>query len=187
MARGDELLISSKYLKEIRSLNPASEIKFAFNMLIEQWRFFTALILEFRKALKEQADKDKEREFVYRSVPGIGLITSRTLANELEDLSRFKNVRALLSYTDSTPRGYSAGEHIRRGHISRQGEARIRWLFVEAAWRAKSKDIALKEAFHRIAKASSKKRDIVAMAHKLIGRIHACFRTEKEYVIGTYA
>jgi transposase len=187
MTRGDKRLISSRYLKEIASLNLASELKFAFNMLIEQWKIFTNQILEFRKALKVQADKDKKLRSVYRSVPGIGLITSRTLANELGDLSRFKNERALFSYTGLTPSEYSSGEHIRRGHISRQGAARIRWLLVEAAWRAISKDIALKEAFKRIAKGSGKKRAIVAIARKLIGRIRACFRTEKEYAVGTYA
>jgi len=149
MTRGDKRLISSSYLKEMASLNLASELKFAFNMLIEQWRIFTNQILEFRKALKEQADKEKKLESVYRSAPGIGLITSRTLANELGDLSRFKNERALFSYTGLTPSEYSSGEHIRRGHISRQGAARIRWLLVEAAWRAITKDIALKEAFER--------------------------------------
>jgi len=187
MARGDKRLISSRYLKEIEAKSLASEVKLAFKMLIEQWRFFTTQILEFRKALKQQAEKDKALESVYQSVPGIGLITSRTLANELGDLSRFKNERALFSYTGLTPSEYSSGEHIRRGHISRQGAARIRWLLVEAAWRAISKDIALKEAFERIAKASGKKRAIVAIARKLIGRIRACFRTKKEYAVGTYA
>lgn len=88
MARGDKRLISSRYLKEIEVLNLALEVQLAFQMLIEQWKFFTNQILEFRKALIERADKNKEFESDYRSVPGIGLITSRTLANELGDLSR---------------------------------------------------------------------------------------------------
>jgi len=187
MARNDKRPISNRYLKEIEAKSLASEVKLAFKMLIEQWRFFTTQIAEFQAALKEQAKKDEKLESVYRSVPGIGLITSRTLANELGDLTRFKNERSLYSYTGLTPSEYSSGEHIRRGHISRQGAARIRWLLVEAAWRAIAKDVALKEAFDRIAKASGKKRAIVAIARKLIGRIRACFRTEKEYAVGTYA
>ena len=58
---------------------------------------------------------------------------------------------------------------------------------MEAAWRAVDKDEALKEAFERIAKTSGKKRAIVAIARKLIGRIRACFRTERTYAVGTYA
>ena len=86
-----------------------------------------------------------------------------------------------------TPSEYSSGEKVRRGHISRQGSARIRWLLIEATWRAVSKDAALKDAFERIAKSRGKKRAIVAIARKLIGRIRACFRTGKEYAVGTYA
>jgi hypothetical protein len=49
------------------------------------------------------------------------------------------------------------------------------------------KDQALKEAFERIAKTRGKKRAIVAIARKLIGRIRACFRTGNTYAVGTYA
>jgi transposase len=143
--------------------------------------------MDLRKALQKQADNDEKLESVYRSVPGIGLITSRTLANELGDLSRFKNEKALYSYTGLTPSEYSSGEKVRRGHISRQGSARVRGLLVEAAWRVIDKDEALKEAFERIAKTSGKKRAIVAIARKLIGRIRACFKTGKTYAVGTYA
>ncbi|MEI8028123.1 MAG: hypothetical protein WCI18_17375, partial [Pseudomonadota bacterium] len=50
-----------------------------------------------------------------------------------------------------------------------------------------SQDVALNEAFERIAKTSGKKRAIVTIARKIIGRIRACFRTGKTYAVGTYA
>ena len=187
MAKDDTRAISNRYLKGIEKLELPDEVHYSFKIFIEQWRFLTSQLLGLRKALQKQADSDEKLESVYRSVPGIGLVTSRTLANELGDLSRFKNEKALYSYTGLTPSEYSSGEKIRRGHISRQGSARIRGLLVEAAWRAIGKDVALNEAFERIAKTSGKKRAIVAIARKLIGRIRACFRTGKTYAVGTYA
>lgn len=37
-------------------------------------------------------------EETYRSVPGVGFISARILANELGDLSQFANERQLFSY-----------------------------------------------------------------------------------------
>jgi len=97
MAKDDKRLISNRYLKGIEKLELPAEVLFSFKIFIDQWRLFTRQLMDLRKALQKQADNDEKLEAVYRSVPGIGLITSRTLANELGDLSRFKNVKALYS------------------------------------------------------------------------------------------
>jgi len=83
-----------------------------------------------------------------------------------------------------TPSEYSTGDNVRRGHISRQGSARLRHILVEAAWRAVRKDSALREDYNRIGARQGKKRAIVAIARKLVGRARAVFRTNKEYKLG---
>ena len=50
---------------------------------------------ETEKELAKQADEDKDLESIYRSVPGIGPVSARVLANELEDMSHFSNERKL--------------------------------------------------------------------------------------------
>ena len=52
MARNDKRAISNKYLKEIEAKSLASEVKLAFKMLIEQWRFFTTQIAQFQASRK---------------------------------------------------------------------------------------------------------------------------------------
>jgi transposase len=126
-------------------------------------------------------------EKIYRSVPGIGPISSRVLSNELGDLQRFSNERRLFSFTGLTPSEHSSGESVHKGHISRQGSSRIRKYLIEIAWRAIEKDPALKEIFERIAKTRGKKRAIVAIARKLIGRIRACFHQGSLYQLGVMA
>ena len=53
----------------------------------------------------------------------------------------------------------------------------------EAAWRAIKKDRDLNEFFKRLHPRTGKKRAIVAVARKLIGRIRAAFKTGKPYQI----
>ena len=177
--------LSNRILKEIEKLDLSEELSVSLRFLIAQWRFLTLQLVDLRKRLQEQAKADDSLEKVYRSVPGIGLIGSRVLANELGDPSkRFNNERELFKYTGLTPTEFSSGENVTRGHISKQGSARIRHVLIEAAWWAVEADQALKEAFDRIARTRGKKRAIVAIARKLIGRIRACFRAGTVYQLG---
>ena len=64
---------------------------------------------------------------------------------------------------------------LRLGHITRQGNTRVRHVLNQAAWRAIKKDQDLKTFFERIAPRTGKKRAIVAVARKLIGRRAGCF------------
>lgn len=75
-----------------------------------------------------------------------------------------------------TPSEHSSGESIRRGHITRQGNSRVRCVLCEAAWRAIRKDASLRAFLERLYPRTGKKKAIVAVARKLIGRIRAAFR-----------
>jgi transposase len=180
-------LLSSRYLRERATWPLPPELAVSLTLLAEQWRFATRQLLEMRRLLRDQAQAQEEIEKVYRSVPGIGTVVARTLATDLGDMTRFAKERALFSYTGLTPSEYSSGPSGRRGHRSRQGSSRVRPLLVETAWRALPRDAVLKEMFDRIAATRGKKRAIVALARRLIGRIRACFRQGTTYAVGTYA
>ena len=182
----DDRLISNRYLKEIENLKLAEDIKFSFGLLIEQWRFLTLQLFKVRKMMLKQAGECSEIEKIYRSVPGVGEVSARVLANELGDMSRFKNARSLFSYLGLTPSERSSGEKVRQGNISRQGSARLRQMLVEVAWRAITQDPALKQNFERIAGTRGKKKAIVAVARNLSGRIRSCLKNNKPYALETY-
>lgn len=188
MAFDDERAITESYLKELEGKDLREELLFGLGLLIAQWRFLTEQIKKVTTKLAEQAAKNKALEKVYRSVPGVGPVSSRVLSNELGDLSkRFVNERSLFSFTGLTPSEHSSGDSIHKGHISRQGSARIRKYLIEIAWRAIEKDKALTNVFARIAKTRGKKRAIIAVARKLIGRIRACFVHGVTYQLGVVA
>jgi hypothetical protein len=60
----------------------------------------------------------------------------------------------------------------------------LRGILVEIAWRAIDKDTALRSCFDRLHPRIGKKRAIVAIARKLIGRIRAAFQARVEYKVG---
>jgi transposase len=178
--------ISSRFLRQLENENFPAELRVALKYLFDQWRFLTRQLVDIRRRLREVAKTRTEID-VYRSVPGIGLINASVLASELGDLSRFLNERCLFSYTGLTPSEHTSGDHVHRGHISRQGPGRLRRLLVEASWLAIRKDPTLRKLYDRLACTRGGKRAIVAVARHLIGRIRACFRTKTLYQVGSAA
>jgi transposase len=173
----DERKISEKWLKEIKNYKTQLEIKYCIQSYCEQWQLLKNKIKEIDKELEKQAEKDSVLEIIYQSAPGIGKIHGRELCNELEDMSQFPNEKKLFSYTGLTPSEYSSGEHRRQGHITRQGRSVLRKILTQAAWIAIQKDSSLKTIFERLSKKSGKKRAIIGVARRLIGRIRSCLLT----------
>ena len=156
------------------------ELKLAIELLYTQWVYLMDSVDHLNKCLAEQASKDPLEE-IYRSVPGIGVLTARVLSNELGDMSQFPNVKSLYSFTGLTPGEYSSGNKVYKGHISRQGSSRLRHMLVEASWKAVRKDEVLGKFFQDLAKRAGKKRAIVAVARKLIGKVRAAIRDSTPY------
>lgn len=173
-------VLTTKFARRLIDSIEQAELNITLNAIYSQWEHLNKEIKKLEKELRKQAQND-ELEAVYRSVPGIGILTARVLATELGDMNRFPNERALFSYTGLTPCEYSSGDKVRRGHISRQGSSRLRHALTEAAWRAIRKDKQLKADFERIAKRRGKKRAIVAIARKLVGRVRAVFKAKGTY------
>lgn len=179
----DETELSEAFIDDYLKQELSFQIKECLESLARVWKFIHSEIKLVDQKLKRQASGDKH-ERIYRNVPGIGPVCSRILSNELGDMSQYRNERALFSHTGLTPCEFSSGDTVRKGHITKQGSARLRWVLTEAAWRAIEKDPKLAADFSRIALKRGKKRAIVAIARKLVGRIRACFRKGVPYELG---
>ena len=156
------------------------ELQQTIAMIQDEWRQTLERIKEINRQLAKQAKADP-LEAVYRSVPGVGRLISRVMSAELGDMSQFPNERALFSFTGLTPSEYSSGGHVRRGHISRQGNTRLRHMLVEAAWKAVRKDPVIQEYYLKLSGRIGKTKAIVAVARKLVGRIRAAMRKHERY------
>jgi transposase len=181
----DKKKISEKWARVLEAMPLSPGLKYAIVNYLNMWRQMDAKVKEIDKELAIQAQKDNAIEAVYRNIPGIGPVSARILANEVEDTLQFSNERRLFSYTGLTPSEHSSGEHVHQGHITRHGKPILRKILVQAAWRAIDLDISLGKIFDRLATKIGKKKAIIGIARRLIGRIRACFRTGELYRIKT--
>lgn len=56
------------------------------------------------------------------------------MAVEVQDFRRFPKVRQFMGFTGLVSRENSSGNSVRRGHITKVGNAHLRRVLVEAAW-----------------------------------------------------
>ena len=182
IAPDNRRIMSHQFVGELLEQAPAPEFTVTINAYWRIWKSLDTEIKLLEAELRKQAQQDG-REETYRSAPGIGPLSARILSNELGDMSQFENERQLFSYTGLTPSEHSSGDSIRRGHITRQGNTRVRCVLCEAAWTAIRKDQSLKDFFNNLYPRAGKKKAIVAVARKLVGRIRAAFRQQKLYQI----
>jgi transposase len=147
-------------------------------------------IQELTAAVEEEA---KRRPEVLRLMthPGVGPLTALAFVLIIGTPARFHCGKQIGSYVGLIPSEDSSAGRQRLGHISKQGNALLRFLLVEAAqaavrfdsdWRRRYLHLAMRRE-HRIAK--------VAMARKLAVRLYWMWRNGWEYSqsveFGSYA
>ena len=105
-----------------------------------------------------------------KTLSGVGLLTAMTFLTEMGDLNRFKNRREIAAYLGICPASYESGEaNDRKGHITRQGPARLRRMLCQAAWAAVNHDETIRMTYERIRgqKKGQAKKAIVAIMRRL--------------------
>lgn len=69
-----------------------------------------------------------------QALRGIAKVSAVTLVAELGELSRFATAPQLMGYSGAVASEHSTGEHVRRGGITKTGNAHVRRIVVEAGW-----------------------------------------------------
>lgn len=183
----DDTVICKKWLKtKLIEVKQSLPIEFCYTLehYAEQWLRFTDDLDKIKKdLLAMQSENEQSLLLIYKSAPGVGDITALKLKDELGDMQQFSNEKQLFSYLGFTPVEYSSGEHVRQGHMSRQGRGVLRHIFIESAWVAIKKDPQLMEIYQRTASIRGGKRAIVGIARRLAGRLRSCVRLGTLYEI----
>ena len=85
--------------------------------------------------------------------PGVGPVVSLAYVLIVGDWRRFPRGKQVGSYLGLIPAEASSGKHQQRmGHITKQGNTLLRWLMVEAAIKAQSKDPSWHRQYVRLSK-----------------------------------
>ncbi|CAB3819378.1 IS110 family transposase ISCARN28 [Achromobacter animicus] len=69
-----------------------------------------------------------------RALRGIDTVSAIGLVCEIGDIARFGSARQLMGYLGLVPSEHSSGNSVRRGSITKTGNAHARRLLTEAAW-----------------------------------------------------
>jgi len=103
-----------------------------------------------------------------QALRGVARISAATIVAELGQLSRFHRPKQLMGYTGAVPSEHSSGERVRRGTITKTGNAHLRRILVEAAWSYRHRPNVGSELRRRQANASEEVKEIAWKAqHRL--------------------
>jgi transposase len=118
-----------------------------------------------------------------QQVPGVGPLVALAYVLCIEDPGRFRSSRDLPSFLGLRPRMRESAEHSRFGSITRQGDAEMRRLLVQAAHGClrSRQDTELKRWAEQLAGRIGKKKAVVALARKLAVVLHRLWVTGEDY------
>jgi transposase len=137
-------------------------------------------IAELTQAIEQEVEKCPAAQRL-RTHPGVGPLTALAFVLIIGRADRFQCGKQIASYLGLVPLEDSSGNRRRLGHITKQGNALLRFLLVEAAqvtarslpeWRSKYVHLTMRRG-RKIAK--------VAMARKLAVRMYWMMRKEWDY------
>jgi transposase len=164
--------------------------RFVVGQLWADYEHYGKQLDELGSMLKEFAKKaphrEKEARAVLKTIPGVGAVTIEVVLSELGDITRFRNAKTVSAYAGLAPIvRQSGGKKAKDLAISKEGSGLLRWVLVEASWRAVRISPKWRRAFERISKRAGGKRAIVAVARKLLCVVYAMLKTMTPYRILT--
>jgi transposase len=137
-------------------------------------------IAELTQAIEQEVEKYPAAQRL-RTHPGVGPLTALAFVLIIGRADRFQCGKQIASYLGLVPLEDSSGNRRRLGHITKQGNALLRFLLVEAAqvtarslpeWRSQYLHLTMRRG-RKIAK--------VAMARKLAVRLYWMMRKEWDF------
>lgn len=107
-----------------------------------------------------------------RCLKGIDTLSALTLVVETQQFGRFDRARAYMSYMGAVSSEYSTGDNVRRGSITKAGNAHVRRVLVEAAWCFRRRNMISAQLAER---RNGCPPEVVRIAQKAQDRLHRKF------------
>ena len=115
------------------------------------------------------------------TIPGVGPFIAIVLVLELGDIQRFPSAKHLASYIGLTPRIRASADHVRTGHITKEGHRLLRWVLVLAATQAARRPGPLRAWVRALQQRKGRKTARVALARRLAEMVYHGGKDELEY------
>jgi transposase len=147
--------------------------------LLKLWRELEQSVGELDRAVEAEAEARPECQRLMKE-PGVGPVVALAMVLTLGPVKRFPRGKKVASYFGLIPREHSSGHRQRLGSISKQGNAFVRALLVQAAHAAVRCDPELRRQYQRLAKRKNRAVATVAIARKLAVRLYWILRRGAE-------
>jgi transposase len=112
-----------------------------------------------------------------QSLRGIARVSAVSIVAELGEISRFASARQLMGYSGAVSREHSTGDTVRRGPISKAGNAHLRRIVVEAAWAYRHRPSIGKALAARQKDLKDIREEVKEIAWKAQHRLHSRYST----------
>jgi transposase len=135
----------------------------ALRTLLNQMEAIEDEITELDQAVKELSRSARYAAGVeaLQQLKGVGRLTAMVFLTEMGDLKRFSNRRQVAAYLGLVPSSDETGKAAdRKGHITRQGSGRVRYVLCQATWSAIRSNPAIRDLYRRLLAKNPKKRKI---------------------------
>jgi len=140
----------------------------ALASLLRQIAALEEEIKKLDEAIEALAATDRYRaaaEALVEELTGVGVLTAMVFLTEMGDLRRFRNRKKVGAYLGLVPTSNESGENNdHKGHITRQGPARVRKVLCQAAWARIAFDKEEQKVHARIVEKNPKKKKIATVA-----------------------
>ena len=171
----------------VRALELPAELQVALRPLLALWRHLTEQLATADAQLAATAATNPVVQRL-TTAPGVGPVIATAFVATLDEAGRFGGAHQVESYLGLVPSEDSSADRHRRGHITKAGNPRMRWLLVQAAWaalRSRRADAAgLRAWAEQLAKRRGRRIAIVAVARRLAGILFAMWRDDTAFDAG---
>jgi len=156
----------------------------ALTSLLRQLQFIEEEIERIEKPLLQLASQARHQPIIEELTlePGVGVMTAMVYRTEIGYAGRFRRSRQVGKFVGLTPTSHESGQqNDRKGHISRQGPARLRKMLCQASWVHVNHDADAKRIYQQLVSRNPKKKKIaiVAVMRRLAVRLwHRMLRVE---------
>jgi transposase len=132
-------------------------------------------IKKLQAAVSEELEKQSigelwgKQALQLMQLPGVGVIVAMTVLSAIGDISRFEDAKKLVGYAGIGAGVHDSGKTHKEKHITKKGRKELRWIMVEAAWRAVRMSPYWKDQYEKHLRRMRKPTQaIVAIARKLL-------------------
>jgi transposase len=132
-------------------------------------------IKKLQAAVSEELEKQSTGELWGKQalqlmqLPGVGVVVAMTVLSAVGDISRFEDAKQLVGYSGLGAGVHDSGKTHKEKHITKKGRKELRWIMVEAAWRAVRMSPYWKALYEKYLRRMRKPNQaIVVIARKLL-------------------